>query len=93
MSTSSYLRLKLTLEFHQLGAANVRRAQNIGLPVYAETCPQYFHLTWNDLVSPPTSIDYSQVLRECTSLETVPFADLFRKQQNDLLASPSTGCF
>lgn len=23
----------------------------MGLPVYAETCPQYFHLTWNDLVS------------------------------------------
>ena len=30
---------------------NVRRAQTRGLPVYAETCPQYLNLTWEDLVS------------------------------------------
>lgn len=30
---------------------NVRRAQNKGLLIFAETCPQYLNLTWNDLVS------------------------------------------
>ncbi|ORY35347.1 putative aminohydrolase [Naematelia encephala] len=32
-----------------LAMKNVRKAQTRGLPVYAETCPQYFNLTWNDL--------------------------------------------
>ncbi|CAI7620675.1 unnamed protein product [Penicillium discolor] len=47
-----------------LGAANVRRAQNIGLPVYAETCPQYFHLTWNDLkrFHSPTCFENSKMI-------------------------------
>ncbi|EIN10308.1 aminohydrolase [Punctularia strigosozonata HHB-11173 SS5] len=27
----------------------IRNAQTRGLPVYAETCPQYLHLTWQDL--------------------------------------------
>ncbi|WVQ80857.1 hypothetical protein IAT38_002964 [Cryptococcus sp. DSM 104549] len=32
------------------GAADViRQSQTRGLPVYAETCPQYLHLTWKDL--------------------------------------------
>lgn len=30
---------------------NVRRAQSKGLPIFAETCPQYLNLTWEDLVS------------------------------------------
>jgi dihydropyrimidinase len=33
-----------------LAAHNVREAQSRGLPIYAETCPQYFNLTWQDLV-------------------------------------------
>ena len=45
----SHLDLRGT-NFSQLGARNVRKAQTMGLPVYAETCPQYFHLTWEDLV-------------------------------------------
>ncbi|KAJ5389411.1 uncharacterized protein N7496_000479, partial [Penicillium cataractarum] len=47
-----------------LGAANVRRAQTMGLPVYAETCPQYFHLTWNDLkrFHSPTCFENSKMI-------------------------------
>ncbi|KAI5478105.1 aminohydrolase [Pseudohyphozyma bogoriensis] len=31
-------------------AANaIREAQSRGLPIFAETCPQYLHLTWQDL--------------------------------------------
>lgn len=35
----------------KLGMNNVRAAQTRGLPIYAETCPQYLNLTWDDLVS------------------------------------------
>ncbi|KAJ5419328.1 uncharacterized protein N7487_002878 [Penicillium crustosum] len=47
-----------------LGAANVRRAQTMGLPVYAETCPQYFHLTWDDLkrFHSPTCFENSKMI-------------------------------
>ncbi|KAJ5720416.1 uncharacterized protein N7483_008350 [Penicillium malachiteum] len=47
-----------------LGAANVRRAQTMGLPVYAETCPQYFHLTWEDLkrFHSPTCFENSKMI-------------------------------
>ncbi|GFZ47066.1 5,6-dihydropyrimidine amidohydrolase [Saitozyma sp. JCM 24511] len=30
-------------------AAVIRKSQTRGFPVYAETCPQYLHLTWEDL--------------------------------------------
>jgi dihydropyrimidinase len=30
-------------------AESIRGAQTRGLPIYAETCPQYLHLTWEDL--------------------------------------------
>jgi dihydropyrimidinase len=33
-------------------AAHIKTAQNRGLPVYAETCPQYFSLTKKDLDKP-----------------------------------------
>ncbi|CAI7665099.1 unnamed protein product [Penicillium pancosmium] len=47
-----------------LGAANVRRAQTMGLPIYAETCPQYFHLTWDDLkrFHSPTCFENSKMI-------------------------------
>ncbi|QGA18914.1 hypothetical protein EYB26_006599 [Talaromyces marneffei] len=47
-----------------LGAANVRRAQTMGLPVYAETCPQYFNLTWDDLkrFHSPTCFENSKMI-------------------------------
>ncbi|OJJ46432.1 hypothetical protein ASPZODRAFT_96676, partial [Penicilliopsis zonata CBS 506.65] len=47
-----------------LGAANVRRAQTQGLPVYAETCPQYFNLTWDDLkrFHSPTCFENSKMI-------------------------------
>ncbi|KAJ5387968.1 hypothetical protein N7509_010509 [Penicillium cosmopolitanum] len=47
-----------------LGAANLRRAQTMGLPIYAETCPQYFHLTWNDLkrFHSPTCFENSKMI-------------------------------
>ncbi|KAJ6141521.1 hypothetical protein N7470_009911 [Penicillium chermesinum] len=47
-----------------LGAKNVRRAQTIGLPVYAETCPRYFHLTWEDLkrFHSPTCFENSKMI-------------------------------
>ncbi|CAD0091921.1 unnamed protein product [Aureobasidium mustum] len=32
-----------------LAASNVRHAQTQGMPVYAETCPQYLNLTYDDL--------------------------------------------
>ena len=34
----------------QMAMENVRSAQTRGLPVFAETCPQYLNLTWEDLV-------------------------------------------
>ncbi|KAJ5525380.1 hypothetical protein N7494_012030 [Penicillium frequentans] len=47
-----------------LGARNVRKAQTMGLPVYAETCPQYFHLTWEDLkrFHSPTCFENSKMI-------------------------------
>ncbi|TIA10687.1 hypothetical protein D6C80_07907 [Aureobasidium pullulans] len=32
-----------------LAATNVRNAQTQGMPIYAETCPQYLNLTYDDL--------------------------------------------
>ncbi|KAJ5650490.1 uncharacterized protein N7484_004213 [Penicillium longicatenatum] len=47
-----------------LGARNIRKAQTMGLPVYAETCPQYFHLTWEDLkrFHSPTCFENSKMI-------------------------------
>ncbi|WWC96579.1 dihydropyrimidinase [Kwoniella sp. B9012] len=39
--------------FVHVGSASaaqiIRNAQTRGFPIYAETCPQYLHLTWDDL--------------------------------------------
>ncbi|ODN92750.1 dihydropyrimidinase [Cryptococcus wingfieldii CBS 7118] len=47
-----------------LGMNNVRKAQTMGLPIYAETCPQYFNLTWDDLkrFHSPTCFENSKMI-------------------------------
>ncbi|OQD74651.1 hypothetical protein PENDEC_c010G03451 [Penicillium decumbens] len=68
-----------------LGAANIRKAQTMGLPIYAETCPQYFHLTWNDLkrFHSPTCFENSKMI--CSPPpppDTSDQEDLFTGLQN-----------
>ncbi|PWN21444.1 aminohydrolase [Microstroma glucosiphilum] len=47
-----------------MAAQNVREAQSRGLPIYAETCPQYFNLTWQDLkrFHSPTCFENSKMI-------------------------------
>ncbi|WWD19802.1 hypothetical protein CI109_104266 [Kwoniella shandongensis] len=47
-----------------LGMDNVRKAQTQGLPIYAETCPQYLNLTWDDLrkFHSPTCFENSKMI-------------------------------
>ena len=64
----------------------------MGLPVYAETCPQYFHLTWDDLVNAP-DCELSGISAHSLIIETLPLTYMLREQQDDLLATPSTDHF
>lgn len=45
--------LTVTSHDEQTSANTIRAAQTRGLPIFAETCPQYLNLTWEDLVSLP----------------------------------------
>ncbi|KAI2708462.1 hypothetical protein CBS147332_6523 [Penicillium roqueforti] len=71
-----------------LGAANVRKAQTMGLPIYAETCPQYFHLTWDDLkrFHSPTCFENSKMI--CSPPPPPDISD-----QEDLFTGLQNGTF
>jgi dihydropyrimidinase len=70
---------------------NIRRAQGKGLPVYAETCPQYLNLTWDDLVSLLKTRDqHGENIDE--TAETIPFPYMLREQQARLLATSAARC-
>lgn len=67
----------------QASANTIRAAQTRGLPVFAETCPQYLNLTWEDLVCLALFTGPGRILSPY--LETLSLPDMLREQQNGLL--------
>lgn len=70
-------------------AANtIRKAQTRGVPIFAETCPQYLYLSWQDLVSDTPCRDK----RDLSTLPaTLPRPGLLREQQARLLTAARSG--